>query len=479
MRPGLLPVMMSAAALLLGSGNVPLSANEVADATARTEATARLESLGLAHNDSSFVRVVAASHRPAIDLFFKAGADVNAVGERGRSALLAAVLARDWATTNRLLEAGADVQKADEQGLTPLMAAALAGHLPTVEKLIEKTANPLAVDANGHTALHFAIAAHKREIIERLLQTKPSFADQCCESKDLLGHALETHDPQIIEPVLAQVPTLEQWSAQAAEALQAALRAKDYKFAKLLISRHTVAPAPAPGAQPLLAYAIARGDTEQLKTLLECGVNPNSPLDAKGDAAFVALMGKNFVRHYLPKEAGITPLMVAAGMGRKDLVKLLLDGGADRLQSTRSRSRLLPLYFAAWAESPETIQLLLAGTPPSRDELRVEVNLTKQRATLLRYGLEVFSTAISSGTRNKPTPTGEFVITDKNRHHRSSIYNNAPMPYFMRLSCRDFGLHQGYVTGRPASHGCIRLPEAAASKLFSELPVGTWVSVFH
>lgn len=140
---------------------------------------------------------------------------------------------------------------------------------------------------------------------------------------------------------------------------------------------------------------------------------------------------------------------------------------------------LIALYFAAWADSPESVQLLVGGEPPSRDELRVEVDLRRQRATLLKDGAPIFSTEISSGTSNKPTPVGEFIITDKDIDHRSSIYHSAPMPFFMRLSCRDFGMHQGYVTGRPASHGCIRLPGVAARKLFKELPIGTWVSVFR
>ena len=41
------------------------------------------------------------------------------------------------------------------------------------------------------------------------------------------------------------------------------------------------------------------------------------------------------------------------------------------------------------------------------------------------------------------------------------------MPYFQRLSCGDFGLHQGYVPKYPASHGCIRVPAGKASELFS------------
>jgi lipoprotein-anchoring transpeptidase ErfK/SrfK len=51
------------------------------------------------------------------------------------------------------------------------------------------------------------------------------------------------------------------------------------------------------------------------------------------------------------------------------------------------------------------------------------------------------------------------------------------MPYFIRLSCLDFGMHAGYVPNYPASHGCIRLPADTARKFFSEVPVGTLVTV--
>jgi len=51
------------------------------------------------------------------------------------------------------------------------------------------------------------------------------------------------------------------------------------------------------------------------------------------------------------------------------------------------------------------------------------------------------------------------------------------MPYFMRLNCRDFGMHAGVVASYPASHGCIRLPSGVARRLFSEIPVGTVVMI--
>jgi len=51
------------------------------------------------------------------------------------------------------------------------------------------------------------------------------------------------------------------------------------------------------------------------------------------------------------------------------------------------------------------------------------------------------------------------------------------MPYFMRLSCLDFGMHEGVVPNYLASHGCIRLPGETARKLFAEIPIGTLVTV--
>ncbi len=75
-------------------------------------------------------------------------------------------------------------------------------------------------------------------------------------------------------------------------------------------------------------------------------------------------------------------------------------------------------------------------------------------------------------------PTGRFVITDKHRDHKSTIYK-VPMPFFMRLNCRDFGMHEGNLPGYPASHGCIRLPGDTARRLYHDIPIGTLVTINH
>ena len=136
---------------------------------------------------------------------------------------------------------------------------------------------------------------------------------------------------------------------------------------------------------------------------------------------------------------------------------------------------MLALYIAAETGQWRCTQILLGGGP-SPDELRIEISLASQRVALIKNGVPMFRTECSTGRRGYSTRSGEFVITSKERNHRSTIYK-VEMPYFMRLSCLDFGMHAGMVPNYPASHGCIRLPPEAARKFFSEIPIGTLVTV--
>ena len=108
--------------------------------------------------------------------------------------------------------------------------------------------------------------------------------------------------------------------------------------------------------------------------------------------------------------------------------------------------------------------------------MRIEISLSAQRATFYKDGVPYFRTEISSGQPETPTKTGRFVVTDKKVYHVSNLYD-AKMPYFMRLSCGDFGMHEGELPGYPASHGCIRLPRESARKLFKQVPIGTLVTI--
>lgn len=108
---------------------------------------------------------------------------------------------------------------------------------------------------------------------------------------------------------------------------------------------------------------------------------------------------------------------------------------------------------------------------------RVIISLDQQMAYLYRGDELVAVSTISSGTAKNPTPTGIFPIQAKKVMHRSRKYDNAPMPHMQRLDDYGIALHAGHLPGRPASHGCIRLPAGFAAKLYGVTRVGTKVLI--
>lgn len=107
----------------------------------------------------------------------------------------------------------------------------------------------------------------------------------------------------------------------------------------------------------------------------------------------------------------------------------------------------------------------------------IVVSLPEQRAHVYRGGVRIGVSTISSGKPGNETPTGVFAILQKSRHHRSNLYNNAPMPFMQRLTWDGIALHAGRIPGYPASHGCVRLPTAFAEKLFEATENGMTVVI--
>ena len=84
---------------------------------------------------------------------------------------------------------------------------------------------------------------------------------------------------------------------------------------------------------------------------------------------------------------------------------------------------------------------------------------------------------VSTGKKGHETPTGVFTILQKNKDHRSNLYDDAPMPYMQRLTWDGIALHSGNLPGYPASHGCVRMPDGFAKRLFAETELGMTVIV--
>ncbi|MEZ5801570.1 MAG: L,D-transpeptidase family protein [Nitratireductor sp.] len=107
----------------------------------------------------------------------------------------------------------------------------------------------------------------------------------------------------------------------------------------------------------------------------------------------------------------------------------------------------------------------------------VVVSIPQQRVHVYRNGIRIAASTCSTGKTGHETPTGVFVVLQKDRNHHSSTYNNAPMPNMNRLTWSGIALHAGKLPGYPASHGCVRLPLDFSAKLFEITHLGTPVII--
>jgi len=135
---------------------------------------------------------------------------------------------------------------------------------------------------------------------------------------------------------------------------------------------------------------------------------------------------------------------------------------------------------------------------------KIEIHLRKQRAYFYKGDRLVGVSLVSTGREGMDTPTGTFKVQEKDIDHASSLYGDyvdeqgnvvranvdsrvdpkppgtrfkgTPMPYFMRVH-NAIGMHEGYLPGYPASHGCIRLPGGLATEFYHHAEVGTPVEI--
>ncbi len=122
-------------------------------------------------------------------------------------------------------------------------------------------------------------------------------------------------------------------------------------------------------------------------------------------------------------------------------------------------------------------EFLWMGEAVTAGPMVMVVSLTEQRAYVYRNGVLIGATTVSTGRPGHATPTGVFTVLQKQKEHRSTIYDGAPMPYMQRLTWGGIALHAGGLPGYPESHGCVHLPTAFAQLLYDVSPSGMTVMI--
>jgi len=226
--------------------------------------------------------------------------------------------------------------------------------------------------------------------------------------------------------------------------------------------------------QGQLERGILLSDQVLIAEALANGTDPNARLHLTPAQLRAAGFGNVRFVHYFTEETKATPLIIAAALGKAAICSELIQHGANRFQM--SAWGWIAAQYAAKFGYPELARSLFDSDPLAA-RYRIEIGIALQTIILYRDGLPLVSGKISTGRPGYDTPPGQYLVTDKERTRKSSLYK-VSMPYFLRLSFSEYGIHQGYNPGRPASHGCIRVgKEAVAKAIFEQTPIGTLVTI--
>jgi len=241
-------------------------------------------------------------------LLLQKGVKIDAVDDRGQTALQIAAWFKKAEMVRFLLDRGAAADAKDKGGFTPLHNAASEGDVKAVRFLLDKKADPVARDAAGRTPMGLA--------------ARGVWANYSKESREKNARYVA-----VIRELQARgVPT----DLFAAIALGDAKRARDLLKTQPALADNKV------DERPLLTWAVTLDHTSIVSLLLKSGAQANAK-----------------------DERGYTALHSAAFWGRNEITRILIRGGAN--VNAQDNNGVSPLHESARMTTPAVAKLLLAA----------------------------------------------------------------------------------------------------------------------
>jgi ankyrin len=289
-----------------------------------------------------------------------AGAIARTANRLGATPLFLAVQNGSPAMTAKLLAAGADPSAPFlSNGETPLMVAARSGSVDTVKLLLDAGA---AIEAKetlrGTTALIWAAAENHASVLSLLLARG---ADPKAASKVSAGGRGGGDDDAADDPGAGAANANAKGGVTA---LMTAVREKGVESVEVLLDGGAPINQKAGDGTTALIVALQNGDAAIAKRLIERGADVNSANGKGWTPLFLAVKNRS-------RETGTVPNPVIDPAALMEVVKLLVEKGADVNARTKVRSDqygataflreagATPLLRAAYCADLEVIRYLL------------------------------------------------------------------------------------------------------------------------
>src|SRR5215469_14394181 len=154
------------------------------------------------------------------------------------------------------------------------------------------------------------------------------------------------------------------------------------------------------------------------------------------------------------------------------------DIGVPTIVTLAAMAALAALTADAAARQARPAPASAAMAPRDAGEpIMAIVSIKTQQVTFYDADGWILRAPVSTGITGRETPAGIFAVIEKDKDHRSSLYDDAWMPNMQRITWNGIALHGGPLPGHAASHGCVRMPYGFAEKLFDQTRIGMRVII--
>ena len=441
---------------------------------------------------------VRANDVPTVQMLLRAGAKVNTASRYGMTPLLLAAQNGDPTVVAALLKAGANANSALPEGETALMTASRTGNVESIKLLVETGAK---IDARenwqGQTALMWAAAQNNAAAVKTLIDLG---ADKNERSKLLSFPEFKFETSGMVVTVLPRggwTPLMYAARDGAADAVRALADAK----ADLNASD--------PDGTTALMYAIINAHFDTAAVLIERGADPNvadstgttalysavdmhtmgpmlsrpSPklvdkldsadivrmLVAKGANVNARLKRPIIGRHHTPTGdaslgEGTTPLARAAKSNDLQLMRVLLDAGADPKLTLKDRTTVLMIAAAGGA----VVGAYAVAIPVTEDSSIEAVKLCLDRGVDINAFNTTGTTAVHSAVQRGAQKVVRFLAEHGAKLDMKNKQGRTPLDIAMGV-----GATAGRGNGNQRGRGNAGPSEAMADLLRSLMAGGT------
>ncbi|KAL6788157.1 ankyrin repeat-containing domain protein [Trichoderma sp. SZMC 28012] len=300
-------------------------------------------------------------HTRVVEILLKDTSDLETKDKEHGQTILHVAVMQGYETITALLLNKHNLESKDSLGRTPLILAAQYGHQAIARFLFSKGANIEAKDINGQAPLSLAAKFGHENIL--LIEKGANMEAMDSNNDTPLILAIKSGQKNLIIHLIHRGADIEAMGFDYQTPLFIAIKSRQRDIINALIDKHVNINRVTLNDYTPLMLAIENGDSDTASLLIENGafvegIRRPSSTSTSGKGKSRKRKSKSSPFACATSIGGKSPLIFAVAKGKKDVVKMLIDKGAN-LEARCSNNRETALIIAAQEGRTSIIRILL------------------------------------------------------------------------------------------------------------------------